>query len=293
MMRKWKIGDVTVTKIVESELSHGLEFLIAPATPEAVLPLKWLQPHFITPEGALIMSFHALIIETPTRRIMVDTCVGNDKPRPVVPFFDRMRLPFLDMMTLAGFPPESIDTVVCTHLHIDHVGWNTMLVDGKWVPTFTKARYLMGRTEFEHWKHEAEHCEPGDSHGELNRLVFGDSIQPVFDAGLVDLVASDHRICDEVRLIPTPGHTPGHVSIHIASKGEAAMITGDMAHHPCQLAHPDWAASFDSDQAQSTRTREEVFAARADDGLLVIGTHWAGATAGRIIRDGAAYRLVV
>ena len=127
----------------------------------------------------------------------------------------------------------------------------------------------------------------------MNRLVFGDSIQPVFDAGLVDLVASDHRICDEVCLIPTPGHTPGHVSIHISSKGEAAMITGDMAHHPCQLAHPDWAASFDSDQAQSTRTREQVFAARADDGILVIGTHWAGATAGRIIRDGAAYRLVV
>lgn len=291
-MQQWKIGKVTVTKIVECELDHGFDFLIKEATPEAVLPIEWLRPHFVTNAGKLILSFHALVVETPARKILVDTCVGNNKPRAVVPFFDMMRLPFLNSLTLSGYPPEQIDTVVCTHLHIDHVGWNTMLVDDKWVPTFPKARYLMGRHEYNHWKREIDTMPVGDAHADLTRAVFSDSIDPVFDAGLVDLVETDHRICDEVYMVPTLGHTPGHVSIHIESEGESAMITGDMAHHPCQLAHTNWATSFDSDPVQSSKTRDAVFAARAEDGMLVIGTHWAGVTAGHVVRDGPAFKLV-
>ena len=290
-MLKWKIGDVTVTKIVESELDSGLESLIAEATPEAVLPLTWMKPHFMTDAGALKMSFHALVIETPTRKILVDTCVGNDKPRAAVPFWDKLQLPFLQTLERAGFTRDNIDTVVCTHLHIDHVGWNTMLVDGKWQPTFPKARYLMGRTEFDYWKTEAEHSSPDEVFGALQIAVFSDSIRPVFEAGLVDLVETDHRICEEVFLVPSPGHTPGHVSVRIASRGKKALITGDFVHHPCQLAHPDWAASVDYDRSQSTHTRETFFAELSADATLVIGTHWAGVTAGRIIRDGKAYRL--
>jgi glyoxylase-like metal-dependent hydrolase (beta-lactamase superfamily II) len=123
--------------------------------------------------------------------------------------------------------------------------------------------------------------------------VFSDSVKPIFDAGLVDLVEADHRICEEVRLVPTHGHTPGHVSVQIESKGEKALITGDFIHHPCQLAHPDWATLVDYDQAESTKTRQRTFAALAGDASLVIGTHWAGATAGRIVRDGEAYRLKI
>lgn len=290
-MLRWKIGDVTVTKIMESELDSGLEALIVEATPEAVLPLSWMKPHFMTENGALKISIHALIIETPTRRILVDTCVGNDKPRAAVPFWDKLQLPFLMTLAEAGFTRESIDTVVCTHLHIDHVGWNTMLVDGKWVPTFPNARYLMGRVEFNHWKTETEHSSSEDEFGEMQVAVFSDSITPVVDAGLVSLVEVDHRICDEVALVPSPGHTPGHVCVRISSKGEKAIITGDFVHHPCQLAHPDWAASVDYDQAQSTQTRETFFAALSEDATLVIGTHWAGVTAGHIVRDGEAYRL--
>ncbi len=143
----------------------------------------------------------------------------------------------------------------------------------------------MGRTEFEHWQ--------GQSDDARHRAVLADSVAPVFDAGLVDLVATDHRICDELSLVPTLGHTPGHVSLSIISRGEAALITGDFLHHPCQMARLDWSSSADHDPARAERTRREMFEALADTPVLVIGTHFAGATAGRVQRDGDAYRLAV
>jgi len=291
-MQKWKIGEVTVTKIVETEIVGDLDGIIPKAKRDAVRSLSWLKPHFMNDDGALRLSIHALVVETPSRRILVDTCLGNDKSRPGIPDWHNLQLPFLRDLKDAGFARESIDTVVCTHLHVDHVGWNTMLVDGKWQPTFPNARYLLGRKEFDYWQSEA--AAPGSRQGfdAVQVAVFGDSVKPVFDAGLVDLVEVDHRICDEVFLVPTQGHTPGHVSVRIESNGEKALITGDFIHHPCQLAHPDWATRVDYDQDASTRTRQRCFSALADDGSLVIGTHFASATAGRIVRDGAAYRLV-
>lgn len=173
----------------------------------------------------------------------------------------------------------------CTHLHVDHVGWNTMRIEDRWVPTFPNARYLVAEKEFEYWRDQED--------DELNAQVFADSVAPVFDAGLMELVAPEHRICPEVDFVPTHGHTPGHVSVRIRSQGEEALITGDFVHHPCQLAHPEWASSFDFDEAASTATRHRVFSAYADTPTLIIGTHFAGATAGRIVRDGDAYRLEV
>jgi glyoxylase-like metal-dependent hydrolase (beta-lactamase superfamily II) len=292
-MLKWKIGDVTVTKIVESDVVTDLSGLIPKATRDAVRPLTWLKPHFMTEDGTLRISIHALVVETPRRRILVDTCVGNDKSRPTIPDWNNLQLPFLNDLEEAGFEPDSIDTVVCTHLHVDHVGWNTMLVAGKWVPTFPKARYLLGRREFDYWRSEAEADKAHEGFDAIQVAVFADSVKPIFDAGLVDLVDVDHRVCDEVRLAPTHGHTPGHVSVRIESKGEKAFITGDFIHHPCQLAHPDWATLVDYDQSASTKTREKTFDVLARDASLVIGTHWAGVTAGRIVRDGATYRLEV
>jgi glyoxylase-like metal-dependent hydrolase (beta-lactamase superfamily II) len=193
--------------------------------------------------------------------------------------------PFLRDLAAAGFARETIDTVMCTHLHVDHVGWNTMLVDGEWVPTFPNARYLMAKTEFEYWQAKRDQAD--------QVAIFDDSVKPVFDAGLVDLVNTSHQICDEVRLVPTVGHTPGHCSVSITSKGHSALITGDFVHHPCQMAWPAWASSADFDQEQSTRTRREVFTRLAGTPTLVIGTHFAGATAGHIVRDGDAFRLEV
>jgi len=289
-MQEWKIGKVRVTKVVESEMVTPLDGLIPKATREAVAAISWLRPHFVTDEGVPRLSIHALVIETPERRILVDTCVGNDKSLPTIPLWNKLQLPFLDDLAAAGFKPDSIDTVVCTHLHVDHVGWNTMLKDGRWVPTFPKARYLLGRREFEYWQSEAE-AQPGNDFAAAQVAVFGDSVKPVFDAGLVDLVEHDHRISKEVSLVPTHGHTPGHVSVRIESEGERALITGDFVHHPCQLAHPDWATNVDWDQTESSKTRARTFSMLAGEGSLVIGTHWAGVTAGRIVREGKAFRL--
>lgn len=284
-MSKWQVGAVTITKVVEVEATGGTKFILPQATPEAVAPYDWMKPHFVDENGRLRMSVHALVVETPSRRIVVDTCLGNDKEGRGVPGWNKLQGPFLENMTKAGYARESIDTVMCTHLHVDHVGWNTMLVEGKWVPTFPNARYLMARSEFEYWQSESDNAE--------QRNVFSDSVQPVFDAGLVDLVDTDHRICDEVRLVPTVGHTPGHVSVRISSEGEEALITGDFIHHPCQMARPDWAATVDYDPVQSTKTRREMFSNLAGSGVLVVGTHFATPTAGHIERDGDAFRLDV
>ncbi|HEV2546629.1 MAG TPA: MBL fold metallo-hydrolase [Stellaceae bacterium] len=282
---KWRVGEVGITKLVELEATGGSRFILPQATREAVRDIPWLYPHFADEEGRLKMSVHALLVETPSRRIVVDTCIGNDKQNRAVPWWNNMQGRFLEDLAAAGFRRESIDTVLSTHLHVDHVGWNTMLVEGRWVPTFPRARYLMGRVEFEHWRTQRDN--------ESHIAVFADSVQPVFDAGLVDLVATDHRVANEVSLVPTLGHTPGHVSVRISSRGETALITGDFIHHPCQMARLDWSSAADHDAGQAERTRRDMFAALADTPTLVIGTHFAGATAGRVVRDGDAFRLAL
>jgi glyoxylase-like metal-dependent hydrolase (beta-lactamase superfamily II) len=252
------------------------------ATPERLARHAWLAPRFVTPDGRLRLLIQALVVESQGRRIVVDTCVGNDKDRTLPPLH-RLSTSFLDDLKAAGFPRESIDTVVCTHLHVDHVGWNTMKVGGRWVPTFPNARYLVVRREWEHWSREDDR-----SMGDL----LGDSVAPVFDAGLVDLVEPEHAVTSEVALEPTHGHTPGHVSVRIRSDGAEAVITGDLMHHPVQCAHPEWGSSADHDAAAAAATRRTFLAAHAGRPVLVIGTHFAGPHAGRIVRDGAAaYRF--
>ena len=282
---KWRIGEVTVTKLVELEVTGGSRFILPQATYEEILPIAWLQPDFADERGRLKMSIHALVVEAPSRRIIVDTCLGNDKENRRIPTWNKLQTSFLADLAAAGYARETIDTVVCTHLHVDHVGWNTMLVDGRWVPTFPKARYLMGRVEYAHWTSQLER--------EDIAAVLADSVTPVRDGGLVDLVETDHRVCDEISLVPTAGHTPGHVSVRIASCGEEALITGDFMHHPCQIARPEWSSTADSDPLLARRTREQMLTRLAGTPTLVIGTHFAGRTTGHVVRDGAAFRLAV
>ncbi len=269
----WTIGDARVTSIIEDDQHWKFRWLLADVTDDDIAAVPWLRPHFVDDDGRLILRVQALVVESHDQRILVDTCVGNDKPRPI-PMFDRLQTGFLDDLTAAGFPPESIDQVVCTHLHVDHVGWNTRLVDGEWVPTFPNARYLFGRVEYEHWMAE----DDSERFGE----VMADSVAPVMEAGLGVLVDSDHLLTDEVQLEPTPGHTPGHHSVRISSAGASAVITGDMIHHPIQFPRPDICSGADTDSAAALATRRSAFARWADEEALVIGTHFAGPGAGHL-----------
>lgn len=284
-MQRWQIGDVRITKIVEIEALGGMSFILPQAQPEAVKPLSWMVPHFMNEEGKLIASVHALVVETPTLTVVVDTCIGNDKERMPNKNWHKMQTRFLEDFRAAGFDPEKIDAVLCTHLHVDHVGWNTYWDGAAWKPTFPNARYLMAKNEFEYWESHEDDVTP--------HQVFLDSVAPVVEAGLVDLVETTHVVCPEVSLVPTLGHTPGHVSVRIQSQGEEALITGDFLHHPCQMAHPEWASAVDYDAEASTATRWRMLEAYAGTDNLLIGTHFAGPTAGRVVKDGEVFRLDV
>jgi glyoxylase-like metal-dependent hydrolase (beta-lactamase superfamily II) len=284
-MNQWQIGDVRITRIVEMEVAGGTRFILPDATRDACLPIDWLSPHFMDAAGNLIMSVHALVVDTGERRIIVDTCIGNDKERNI-PAWSHLQGSFLEDLAAAGYPRETIDTVMCTHLHVDHVGWNTMLVDGAWVPTFANARYLVARDEWAYWDANEDEAGYGP--------VLADSVRPVIEAGLVDFVEPTFELCEGIRLEPTPGHTPGHVSVRISSRGEEALITGDCIHHPVQMTRTDWCSSADYDRAQGQRTREDLLARYAESDVLVIGTHFATPTAGRVRRRaGGGYWLDV
>ncbi len=278
-MLVWQIGNVRISQFVELTTASLGPHLLPQATPDRLRQLPWLAP-FIDEQGRMVLSIHSFVVESEDRRIIVDTCIGNDKTR-TYPKWNGMQTRFLSDLESAGYPADSIDTVLCTHMHVDHVGWNTRLVNGRWIPTFGSARYLFARAEWDHWRSEPQTYGP----------VVEDSVQPIFDAGLADLVPEDHLVTPEVRLEATPGHTPGHVSVHITSRGEEAVITGDMIHHPCQIAHPDWSSLADVDQAQSAETRLGFLSRYADRPVLIIGTHFAAPTAGHVVRDGEVYRL--
>jgi glyoxylase-like metal-dependent hydrolase (beta-lactamase superfamily II) len=285
-MLTWQIGAVKITRVVEMmmPIKHHPKYPFLPgATPEALRTLPWLYPHFVDEEDRILLSIHALLVEAPGLRLVVDTCVGNDRPRHMLRE-GPLATPFLERMAEAGWSRESVDAVVCTHLHVDHVGWNTMLKDGRWIPTFPNARYLIGQRELAHWSAEGD---------DEQQAILADSVQPILDAGLAELVGTDHRISPEIRLTPTAGHTPGHVSVMIESEGERAVITGDMTHHPCQMAHPEWCPGVDNDPKAAIETRRRMFAEWADQPILVIGTHFAAPTAGRVRRDGDAFRFDV
>ena len=276
----WSVGKVRITRVVENEVPLPLSALIPEATPEALAVHRaWLAPHFLGADGATILSVHGLVVESAGRRILVDTCAGKHAVRGYEALIAGGR-PFLAELERAGFPPASIDVVVCTHMHFDHVGWNTHESGGKLVPSFPRARYLFARTEWEHWSEEAR--------GGYAPTI-DDAVRPLVAAGLADLVACDHAVTPEVRLVPSPGHTPGHVCVAIESEGARALITGDATHHPVQWAEADWKMDADTDSAQAAATRKRLRAEAADNPVLVIGTHYAEPCAGHVVTNGAGF----
>ncbi|GHB96372.1 MBL fold metallo-hydrolase [Streptomyces rochei] len=282
----WTVGDTTVHRIDETLLPPATgPWLLPGATPEVVTRQDWLRPDFADDDGVLRLGSHSFALTTGGLRVVVDTGIGNGKTR-ANPAWHDLRTDYPLRLTAAGFPPDTVDLVILTHLHTDHVGWNTTRTDDGWVPTFPNARYVVSRAERDFWA--------GYAMDEPRRQMFRDSVHPVEDAGLLDAVevpAEGTHLAPGLRLLPTPGHTPGHVAVRVGGPGGGALVTGDCVHHPVQLAHPELGSCVDIDPALAASTRRSLLASLAGTDTLVLGTHFPPPTAGRVVAAGDAYRL--
>jgi glyoxylase-like metal-dependent hydrolase (beta-lactamase superfamily II) len=289
-MKPQQIGAFTISRVMEFEGPIFEPEFLFPDADQATIEANggWLLPSFIDPaSGRLIMSFHSYVVRTPRHTIVVDTCLGNDKQRPAREDWHMREGSYLEDLSAMGVHPEEVDFVMCTHLHVDHVGWNTRLVDGRWTPTFPNARYIFARTELEHWQRVAV-ADPG---AEINHGSYQDSVLPVVEANQVDLVSDDHQIEDGIWLEGAPGHTPGNVMLRLRSQGEDAVLTGDTIQHPLQLARPDWSSRFCDDPDMSRISRTALIEGAADTPTLVLTGHFPEPVAGCIVRSGDAFRF--
>ena len=278
-----RVGDLEVARVEEMIWTVSPRYLYAGIENERFEPYRdWLQPHFSAEDFKWRLSIHTFVVRSPHHTIIVDTCVGNDRNRSL-PVWNRMRTDYPERLAAAGVVPEEVDYVFCTHMHVDHVGWNTRLDSGRFVPTFPNAKYLFHRTEWEHWKETEE---------EIQAEVVKDSLLPIVDAGLAEMVEDGHVIEDGVRLLPTPGHTPGHCSLVLGEKEDGdAVITGDLIHHPFLVAEPDWPSRVCWDPEMAVRTRRAFVERYADTATRVLGTHFAPPTAVHIESGPAGCRV--
>ena len=273
------IGDIRVARVVENEGAFSaVDFLLPGFSAELLKEHRWLQPEFVDRENRVMMSFHSYVLRTPHHTILIDGCVGNNKERPQRPMWHRQEGPYLERLAAAGVRPEEVDVVFCTHLHADHVGWNTRLRDGRWVPTFPNARYIFGRREYEHWEHLHRTGE------KPNHDSFADSVLPVMEFRQADLVESDHEIESGIHLEAAYGHTPGTCVLHVKNRGAHGVFTGDVIHTPVQLADPSLSSRFCSDAAQSAATRRALCERYAETGTTLFTGHFPAPSAARIRR---------
>ena len=284
-----RIGEFELLRVVESEgpLLAAAEFLPG-STPETFAQhAHWLQPRHVDPAtGQLILCIQSYVVRTARYTILVDACVGNDKNRAQHRIAWHMqKWPYLEEMRKAGVTPEQVDFVLCTHLHTDHVGWNTQLKDGRWVPTFPKAKYIFAKQEYAFW--EARHRQLGAT-GQA--LAFADSVLPIVEAKRAVLVEMDHEIDKGVWFEPAPGHTAGNVVVNVRSGAGHAVLTGDVIHHPIQLVRPDWSSRACEDREQSHRTRRALLERYADTETLFAPAHFASPSIGQVVRSGDHFR---
>ncbi len=289
-MNEIKLGEVTATRIEEM---HGPVMPADQFFPD--LPASaWaehretLVPDHLGAEDTLVhAAFQTWLLRSEGKVILIDTGIGNDKTRPGAVFWDHLQSDYLGNLARSGVQPEDVDLVINTHLHVDHVGWNTRLADGAWIPTFPNATYLMPKADFEFFDPANN---PGIAGG-VNDGVFGDSIAPVRDAGQVRLWETSHTIDANLRLETAPGHTPGSSVIKLASGGDRALFAGDILHTPLQLAHPDHSSCFCHDPATARTTRRALLDWAADTGALMLPAHFSGHSALEITRRGTAYAV--
>ncbi len=285
----WTFGDTSLDRVIESEGPLLSPFEIFMDCTQAHLDANrdWLVPrHQDAASGLLTITIQSFLIRQPGLTILVDCCGGNDKER-ARPHFHRQRRPWLDTLRAAGAEPEDVDIVLCTHLHVDHVGWNTRLENGRWVPTFPKARYLIAQREWDYWRNAgpAALVRTGD--------FITDSVLPIFASGQADLIGDAHALGSGMSIEPAHGHTPGQMMLRIDGGGREALLTADLMHHPLQLRYPEWSTRFCVDPVQARQTRMNFCKEHAGSGRLVFPTHFASPTGGTIERDGnSAYRFL-
>lgn len=278
----WKIGDVRITRILERESSAKISSRFPSATPEKISAYReWLTPHFLDDNDEFLFCIQSFLIRSKNKNVVVDTCAGEN----AAGYLSRFNISthsFLDDLAAAGFPRESIDVVICTHLHDDHVGWNTMKTGTQWVPTFPKARYLFVRGEY-------EHCLAQPGH--MFYSTFNEAVEPIVARGLADLIEMPYQVTEEIRLEATSGHTPWHISVWVESGRDRAMITGDATHHPVQWTEPDWGIVGEADGITSAQTRRRLVQEYAKRPYLIIGTHYPAPCAGRLNINGQETRF--
>ena len=284
----WQVGDVRVARIEELALPADTgAWLLPEATPELIADSGPLPAGALAGDGSLALSVQTFALRIGELRVLVDTGVGNGKQR-ANPAWSNLDTPFLTRLAAAGFAPEDVDLVVTTHLHTDHVGWNTRWDGSAWIPTFPRASYLVARDEYEWWT--GQDLDAG------RRQLFADSVEPIRASGrlrLLDLPAAGLEVAPGLEAVRTPGHTPGHLAVRVTSGTATAVITGDCLHHPLQLARPDLSSSADVDPAQAVRSRRALLDELAETGGLLLGTHVPPPAAGTVAREAENYRLTL
>ena len=284
---RWRVGDVAITQIVESSGSSPPGFLFADLSAEQVRSHAWLRPHFATAEGRLIASIHAFVVESCGRTIVVDTCVGNDKQRALAAW-SQLHGPFLRDFAAAGFAPERVDVVVCTHFHSDHVGWNTRLANGRWVPTFPNAQYVFSKEEYA--QYQPENVRPESP--PLFMYSYQDSVLPVIESGQALIVSGEHQVNEILTVLPSPGHTPGHVTIRAADGNQAGLFLGDVIHNPVQIADPDLNSAYCEIPDVARRSRRQLLERAVDTNALLVPGHFLAPHVGRVAREDDHYRFI-
>jgi len=286
------VGSTLINRIVDLEhIPFPANVIFPDATPDVIRNSKLLlaPQHFGNDSQDLLLSFHSFLVRTSSHTILVDLCCGNDKNRPTRPAWHMQSGPFLVNLAAVGVKPEDIDFVMCTHLHSDHVGWNTRLDDGRWIPTFPNAQYLFAEKEVQYWKQIVES-------GQGENVLYGsyeDSILPVINSGQAEFVTGSHVVETGIYLEPAFGHTPGNVIINVESNGKKAILSGDVIHHPVQLAHPKWSTNFCINAEQSRVTRLTLLNEYANTNTLFLPAHFQTPEFGRIERDGNTYSMAI
>jgi len=288
-MSVFKVGKATLTHIEETYLPVYPPADIFPDLTEALLNehVHWLAPHHYDPQSKkLLLSVHSWLLQLDGRKILIDGCCGNQKSRPQRPFWNMLNTPWLERLAAAGARPDEIDLVMCTHLHHDHVGWNTQLKDGKWVPTFPNARYVFSQLDFDYFR--KLDSDPATAPTEFGS--FRECVMPVVDAGRADLVTGPHTLNEFIDILPAGGHSPGHFYFRLNVGGERAMITGDVFHHLLQVLYPDWNFPKNSDPAEARVSRRRVFDEAAASSALLFPGHVGAPFAGHIEKAEAGYK---